>query len=79
MTKKEAWQIFYESPHFSTYWEDETTHSGLLLSICSRCGEKQTRKTYLRGFIADYFTLIQDYAITAIAKHNCGQWHRDNG
>ena len=79
MNKKEAWEIFNESPQWNSYWENEPEHSGLLLSICSKCGERQTRETYQRGFIVEYYTLIQGEVIYAIAKHKCGQWHRCYG
>ena len=76
MTLKQGWKIFDESPYFTHYWEDEASKSGLLLVICARCGERQTRETYQQGFSTEFFTLIQDYVITAIEKHRCGQWHR---
>ncbi len=74
MNKQWAWKIFDESSFPQSYWETE--NSGLLLSICNKCGEKQTRATYLNGFWVNFFTLIQDYSITAIAQHICGQWHK---
>jgi hypothetical protein len=72
MTKKEAWKIFDESPSPTYYWEHED--SGLLLAICPKCGVRQTRETYLRGFWAKFYTLKQDCAVMAIAQHSCGQW-----
>jgi len=75
MTKKEAWKIFNESPYPERVWENEAEHTGLLLAICSKCGEKQTPETYL-NFWTDFYTLIQDYSVTAIARHKCGQWHK---
>ena len=76
MKKQEAWRIYRESLFPNYYWENEKDQTGLLLSICTNCGEKQTRETYCQGFWLEFFTLIQDYAVTAIARHKCGQWHR---
>lgn len=81
MTKKQAWKIYHNSPTPKYYWEhyDENGKgSGLLLSICPKCGEKQTRENYLSGtpksFWVKWITLIQDYKITGVAQHRCGQW-----
>ena len=79
MNKTQAWKIYNNSPTPKYYWEDRNGQKGLLLSICPKCGEKQTRETYLGGFWIDAFTLIQDYEITSISKHNCGQWCQTYG
>lgn len=75
MNKKQGWKIFYESPRINRYWENEKEKSGLLLATCSSCGKKQIRENY-QSFWKKFYTLIQDYAITAIAQCECGQWYR---
>ena len=90
MTKKQLWEIYDNSPTPGSYWEhyDDTKEwnkgSGLLLAICAKCGNKQTRETYLstspKPFWAEWITLIQDYQITGVAKcAKCGQWHQVYG
>lgn len=75
MTIKEAWKIYHENPHYKSKWENLETHNGLLLPICAHCNYAATRKTYV-GFWKEFFTLIQDYVITAIAKcPQCLKWN----
>jgi len=75
MTIKEAWKIYHESLHYKSKWEDEINHSGLLLPICVYCNHTATRETYV-GFWKEFFTLVQDYVITAISKcPKCLKWN----
>lgn len=75
MTKQEAWKIYYESQSYKSEWENQTSNSGLLLPICAYCNHKATRETYI-GFWKQFYTLIQDYSITAIAKcSKCLKWN----
>ena len=77
---KQGWWIYYNkavSPKW--HWEDAPLHSGLCLMECPTCHTKQTRKTYLKGFSHNFFTLIQDLAITGITQCcKCNQWLQVN-
>jgi len=83
MTKKQLWKIYNESPtpgYYYEHWDEKAfpRGSGLLLCICPKCGAKQTRENYHSGtpksFWVKWITLIQDYEITGVAQHRCGQW-----
>ncbi len=65
MTIKEGWKIFDSSPSIKMEADGE-----IWQYRCAKCGGDMS------GDFADFFTLIQDYVITGIAKHICGQWHR---
>lgn len=74
MTRKQAIEIYDQSPRFKQFWEN--SNGGLLLAVCSSCGQRQTRETYCNGFWKEFFTIDQDYTVRAIAMHSCGQWHQ---
>lgn len=77
---KQAWWIYHNkavTPLF--HWEDAPKHSGLVLMECPACHTKQTRKTYLKGFSKNFYTLIQGLSVTGIDQCcNCDQWLKVN-
>ena len=76
MRKKKGWEIYEKSPSPHYFWQFPE-NTGLLLSQCAKCGERQTPKTYLRGFWSEFRLLCQGYSIIGIAKcSHCGAWHR---
>ena len=74
---RQGWYVFYnEAVDPKCFWENQETNSGLLLTQCPTCGTKQTRATYLKGFLKNFYTLVQGLSITAVAQCHCGQWLR---
>ena len=79
ITKQQAWKIYDDpkTPNETVKWE-RPDNSGLLLAGCPKCGEFETRESYVSGrdtsFWVETVELITDYSCVGIARCKCGQW-----